>query len=137
MSSGAAVGASAGAIAAAAAREKARREEEEEMTKYNDQDLNGWEFKIMRSAWGKFSSREVIEQVCRDEAQAGWELVEKFDKNRLRFKRRIERRTNDAHLPFDAYRESPSFGGGSGLIVALVLGILLVGAEVIFLVTRM
>ena len=90
------------AHARAAAR--ARREEEEIMTGYDREDLNGWEFKIVRSLLGKFKSREVIAQLCQEEAKAGWEMVEKFDDQRIRFKRKIENRRNDQLLEIDPYR---------------------------------
>jgi hypothetical protein len=49
--------------------------------------------------------------------------VEKFDDQRLRFKRRVERRSSDAHLEIDPYRTSTGFGGGkiSALMIGLVL----------------
>ena len=85
---------SAGAAAAEAER---RRQEEEEMTKYSDADLQGdWEFKIVRSNLAGFRSPEVLQQVCAEEARAGWTLVEKFDNQRLRFKRPISARAGDA-----------------------------------------
>ena len=65
-----------------------QRQEEEEMTKYTDADLQGdWEFKIVRSNLAGFRKPEVLQQVCAEEAKAGWILVEKFDNQRLRFKR--------------------------------------------------
>ena len=69
-------GAVAGGAAAAAAAAKKRREqqEEEEMTQYNTQDLDGFEFKIVRLVMGRFSSREAVQRLCSDEARAGWSL---------------------------------------------------------------
>src|SRR5580658_1785176 len=99
MSSGAA------AAAAAAAAEAERRQEEEEMTKYTDADLQGdWEFKIVRSNLASFRNPVVLQQVCAEEARAGWTLVEKFDNQRLRFKRPIAARAGDAGLGIDPYR---------------------------------
>ena len=72
---------SAGAAAAAAAEAERQRQEEEEMTKYTDADLQGdWEFKIVRQS-GRFQEPEVLQQVCAEEARAGWTLVEKFTIN--------------------------------------------------------
>ena len=121
------------AIAAAAAAARKARKEEDELTKYNSDDLDGWEFKIMRSAWGKYDSHEGVQEACRQEAEAGWELLEKFDKHRLRFKRRVERRTADQHLTVDPYRQSASSDSGSGMTVALVLGIALLLAGGLFM----
>lgn len=113
-----------GVIIAAAAAAEAKRKEEEEMTNYHSDDLDGWEFKIVRSTWGKFKSYEAIQKVCRQEAEAGWELLEKFDKHRLRFKRRVERRSADQHLRVDPYRGTSgglSDGVRAGLVLALAL----------------
>ena len=115
----AATGASTAAAAAAAER---ARKEEEEMTKYSGEDLDKYEFKIMRSSMGKFSNYETVKRVCDEEAKAGWELVEKFDQYRLRFKRNIEHRANDRHLGFDPYRTSMA-GSGRGLTTAIVVGL--------------
>jgi hypothetical protein len=106
--------------AAAAAR---RRKEEEQMAQYRGDDLNGWEFKIVRSAMGRFSNRAFMEKVCREEAQAGWEMLEKFDDHRVRFKRRIEKRSADPHAAIDPYRSAVSAGSKS--IVWLVTGVLI------------
>ena len=99
--SGSIVPVTAGVTIAVAAAKKKLQKEEEEMTKYNSDDLDGWEFKILRSELGRFSNREFFSKACNEEAKAGWEMVEKFDNNRVRFKRRIERRSNDMHLDFD------------------------------------
>ncbi len=119
-----------GTAAAAAAAARARKEEEE-MTKYNSDDLEGWEFKIMRSTWGHFGKREKFQKICDEEAVAGWEMVEKFDNYRVRFKRRIERRSNDRHMQTDPYRTSPGSGGSAGKL-GLILGITLALLGVLF-----
>ena len=116
-------GAAGGAAAAAAAAKKRRlQEEEERLTNYNGDDVKGWEFKIVRSTTEKFKTREAVEKLCAEEAQAGWEMVEKFDNSRIRFKRRTECRTRDAHAQIDPYRTR--IGMGEGGVVAVVLGII-------------
>lgn len=112
------------AALAAAAAAKQQQQEEEEMTTYSDHDLNGWEFKIVRSAFGRFSSYQAVQKICQEEAETGWELVEKFDQHRLRFKRRVERRSNDHLARLDPYRTSPGFSRSSAT-AALVIGVLL------------
>jgi len=92
------------AIAAAAARKRREQQEEESMTQYSAQDLEGFEFKIVRSITGRFSNYDAVQKLCAEEARAGWEMVEKFDNDRIRFKRRIERRNQDKSLDFDPYR---------------------------------
>jgi hypothetical protein len=115
-------------IAAAAAAQRAK--EEEQMTTYDRNDLDGWEFKFVRSNFGRFSNLEKVQKICREEAETGWELVEKFDQYRLRFKRRIEHRSRDNSARLDPYRTSPS-SNINGQKVVLVLGLLLVAAGVI------
>lgn len=107
--------------AAAAAAEIIRREEEE-LTKYNEEDLNqNWEFKIVRSYTSAFKKREVFQQVCQEEARAGWILVEKFDDSRIRFKRPPEAKANDRLLDFDPYRTTYEIS--SGAFVTTILGV--------------
>jgi hypothetical protein len=120
-------------LAGAAARRRAQQqqeEEEESMSSYKTQDLDGWEFKIVRSTFGRFSNYEAVQKICHEEAETGWELVEKFDSCRLRFKRRVERRSNDHMARLDPYRTSPGMGGNAtkaALIVGLILLLLGVG----------
>jgi hypothetical protein len=126
-----------GAIAAtAAAAEKKRREqkEEEEMTQYGSQDMNGWEFKIVRSITARFSNHDAVQRLCAEESKAGWELVEKFDDNRIRFKRRIERRNQDQSLGFDPYRTR--IGITELGVAAIVIGAIAVMVAVALLIAR-
>jgi hypothetical protein len=109
-------GGATGAITAAAAR-KRLQEEEEQMTAYNKDDLDGWEFKIVRSDTGRFRNSRFIQEICQQEARAGWEMLEKFDNSRVRFKRRIERRGTDSHLEIDPYRTSVGLSGRPLMIV--------------------
>jgi hypothetical protein len=97
--------------AAAAQRRRRLQREEEQMTRYQTDELEGWEFKIVRAVTRKFRRSEVIQQVCEEEARAGWELVEKFDDYRLRFKRPVERRADDPHLDVDPYRTQIGISG--------------------------
>lgn len=112
--------AGAGAAAAAAAR---MRKEEEDMTGYNNNDLDGWEFKIVRANTAKFKTHQAIQAVCNDEAKAGWEMVEKFDNYRIRFKRRVDQRKNDQFLDVDPYRTY--VGISQGQLAAVIIGVVL------------
>lgn len=121
-----------GAIAAAAAAEakRKREEEEERMTTYGNSDLEGWEFKIVRSNMGKFRNYETVKRICDEEAASGWELVEKFDDSRLRFKRKTSHRAQDAHRPTDPYRTETGIASSTlGLFITgtllAVIGIVL------------
>ncbi|MFH2056551.1 MAG: hypothetical protein ABIJ61_11380 [bacterium] len=134
--SGGAIAATSGASAAAAARAAALlREEEEEMTSYKTDDLSGWEFKIVRSVTARFKDRQFVQQVCAEEAKAGWEMLEKFDDNRIRFKRRIEKREQDQYLDFDPYRTNVGFGAEKFVLIALGIAVALGG--VVMLLTFM
>lgn len=113
-------------------RQRAMHEREEEMTRYSPEDLNeNWEFKIVRSETGAFRQPEVFATLLEEEALAGWEMVEKLDDRRVRFKRSREARSRDHRLPpgLDPYRTR--FGRASspqlvlvitGLLLALGLG---------------
>ena len=113
------------AAAAAAAAEIARRmrKEEEEMTPYSDRDLSeGWEFKIMRSNTAAFKKPEQFRQMLNEEAEAGWQLVEKFDDSRVRLKRPRDAQANDAQFATsgrDPYRTN--FGISQGMLVFWIL----------------
>ncbi len=106
MSAGAAAG-------AAAAMARRKREEEESMTGYTPADLAGdWEFKILRSATGAFRHPERFREAVQQEASAGWVLIEKFDNQRLRFKRPVSARSGDATLANSGGAGGPGSGGG-------------------------
>jgi hypothetical protein len=108
------------AAAAAAARARALREEEERLTNYSAEDLaQGWEFKIVRANTPAFRNSAVMQQVCAEEAQSGWELVEKFDNSRLRFKRPASARNIPSPAGIDPYRTT--YGISQGALVAIIL----------------
>jgi hypothetical protein len=93
------------------------------MTKYNTDELDGWEFKIVRSATGKFKNRDFVRELCQEEAKAGWELLEKFDDNRIRFKRRVEKRDQDHYLQSDPYRTNVGISAQSMGAVFTAIGV--------------
>ncbi len=115
------------AIHAGVEAERQNTEEEENMTNYTSDDLNNeWEFKIVRSTFGAFRKPHVLQALIEEEAQAGWEMVEKFDENRVRFKRPANARKRDGMLPdyVDPYRTQ--YGGiakSQGMLVAMGVGI--------------
>ena len=95
------------AAVAAAERRRKRNLEEEQMTAYRKDDLEqSWEFKILRSATAQFRKPDILNIVLAEESRAGWELLEKFDNERLRFKRPIAGRKGDVNLAagIDPYR---------------------------------
>jgi transposase len=103
-------------VAIIAARRR-QEEEEQKMTQYNAEDLNGWEFKIVRSTFRRFRNAEVIRRLMEEEAQNGWEMVEKFDDYRIRFKRRTDKRALHSGGSVDPYRTNY---GTSQIILRLV-----------------
>ena len=120
-----------------AAQEKKKRErEEEEMTRYTDRELaEEFEFKIVRSTTNAFKKRETVEQVIAEEALAGWKMIEKFDDNRLRFKRPASAKRNDYNLPpgIDPYRTS--YGMTEFGLAMTILGVMgLIGGLIALLV---
>ena len=115
----------AGAAARAAA--ERMRKEEEEMTGYKTEDLEGWEFKIVRSMTGRFKDRQFLQQICQEEGKAGWEMLEKFDDTRVRFKRRVERREQDHYLTTDPYRINVGFNPQKLALVIVGIVVLVVG----------
>ena len=96
------------------------------MTRYTGEELTeDFEFKIVRSQTGAFKKRETVEQVMAEESVAGWKFVEKFDDNRLRFKRPASARRNDFSLPpgVDPYRTT--YGMGEGTMAVVIIGVVL------------
>jgi hypothetical protein len=123
-----------GSAASAAAVRKQRQREEEEMTSYSPEDLNQYEFKIVRANWGVFKDPIKLDQLRQEEAGAGWELVEKFDNQRVRFKRPVSVRQSDNQLPpgINPYRSH--FGMSTLLYTLLLVGITLLMVAVIYAV---
>jgi hypothetical protein len=114
-----------GAAASAAAAEARRRkqQEEEEITPYSRDELSDdWEFKIVRSSTGAFGKPATFNRLIEEEARAGWQRVEKFDNNRVRFKRPRSARRGDAGLApgVDPYRVE--YGLSEGALVVVILG---------------
>jgi hypothetical protein len=119
-----------GATIAAAQKRRLLEKEEQEMTGYGTQDMEGWEFKIVRSISGRFKNPDTIRKVCEEEARSGWEMLEKFDDSRMRFKRRTDKRKSDSQSGVDPYRTQVGMGEGTLAItiilaIALVIGIVL------------
>ena len=130
--------ANAGAAAAAAAEAARRsRQEEEEMTSYRREDLDGeWEFKILRSQSNVFRNREKFAVILAEEARSGWELVEKFDDNRLRLKRPLSARVNDASYDVDPYRVWVGMtpNQSAAVVLGIIFGVMAVGAVIAIVV---
>jgi hypothetical protein len=115
---------------------KKQAEEEEKMTRYTREDLEqDWEFKIVRSTFGAFRKPRVLQALIEEEALAGWEMVEKFDEYRVRFKRPIRARQGDSLLPgnIDPYRtQYGSFGNRNAMVLIAILAAALLAAGLAF-----
>ena len=113
-------------------RQKRLAEEEQDMTPYTRTDLDGdWEFKIVRSDVGAFRKPEVLNDLLEEQAQAGWVMLEKFDNNRVRFKRPRSARARDAFLPdgVDPYRTRYGTGSAQSTVMAIFIGLLALGVS--------
>src|SRR5262249_26201167 len=108
-----------------------------EVTPSNTDPSGAVEYKIIRSATGAFKNPAKFRAALEEEAQAGWELVEKLDDKRVRLRRAVAWRQKDGERSQDAYRltvgvsEVP-FGlwialgilAGMTLLVGVVIGII-------------
>ena len=113
------------------------RREEEIVTQHGIDEIEGWEFKIVRAATRKFKDPEFFRQICEEEAQSGWEMLEKFDDSRIRFKRRAENRDRDQHRDIDPYRTQVGMTADQlGLLITMLvfLGVGALMAVVAFIV---
>jgi hypothetical protein len=114
--------AGAGAAAAAAAARRRMEEEEEQMTPYSREELeNDWEFKIIRSQTGAFRNQAALQKLMEEEARAGWQMVEKFDNSRVRFKRPRSARQRDSQLPAEVDPYRVHYGISEAAFVATIL----------------
>ena len=106
------------------------------MAQYTQDDLKGdWEFKIVRSDSAAFRKSEVLNKLIEEEAQAGWVMLEKFDDNRVRFKRPRSARARDSFLPEDVDPYRTRYGARSAqyavLVGSLVAGVLVVALGIL------
>ena len=130
-----------GSIAAIVAAKKARerreaeQQEEDQLTKYSSDDLEKYEFKIVRSQWGKFKDLETVQKLCSEEAKAGWEMVEKFDNHRIRFKRNKSMRSSDALQSIDPYRTAYDTTAAGKFFLLFGLMTAAIGTLVVFFAT--
>jgi hypothetical protein len=115
----------AAATAAAAAAEEQRRREEEEWPEAGPPSAgaNDWQYKIVR---GRFTSREAMEDLQREQAEWGWRLVEVLDPNRIRFGRPAAVAAKDVAREGNPYATTSRVGGLSpcarqGVVLACLL----------------
>lgn len=129
---------SSAAVAAAAAQAaRIRQQEEEDMTRYDPQDLSQWEFKILRSHINQFRNPQALQRAIAEERQGDWELLEKFDESRVRFRRPVGARRQDASRPqgYDPYRTT--YGISEAGIALWVIGAILAFFILFFVVLNL
>lgn len=88
------------------------------------------EYKIVQSTTPHFAKAGNLKAVLDEEAQSGWQLVEKFDNYKIRLQRDISHRTGDSTRSVDAYRTQVglsnwvTYSAAAALTIAVVLLIL-------------
>lgn len=84
------------------------------------------EYKVLTSNTPAFSSREKMQRILEEEAQAGWRLVEKYDNFKIRVERDVSARENDANCPFDPYRTTVGVNSAVYMGIAAVVTVLVI-----------
>src|SRR5690606_3842772 len=81
------------------------------------------EYNMVQSNTAHFANPENPGRVPKEEAEAGWALIEKLDNYKIRLQRDISHRTNDANRTMDPYRVQvgPSVLLTYGVAAALTL----------------
>ena len=85
------------------------------------------EYKVLKSVRGEFSKPEKMRQAVTEEAEFGWDLMEKVDQHRLRFRRPVSERVRDVAAERegkDPYRTT--FGISEGRFVAYLLTVVVI-----------
>ena len=100
------------------------------MTDYQPDDLRrDWEFKIVRANRPLFRKPKHLNRLLEQEARAGWTMIEKFDDQRIRFKRLRQIGLDHPRPPdgIDPYRAHYGLSPGafSALMLITVLGLTL------------
>lgn len=90
--------------------------------------MNNREYKIITSNTPAFSTNEKMQQVLAEEAQAGWELEEKFDSFKIRVSRDKSARDKDGSLSIDPYRTTVGVNSVLYMAVAAVVTIIIIYA---------
>lgn len=147
-------------IAPIAAAAKRRREEEEERQMKDklkrETPDDRYEYKVLRSNYGAFGSRERQRRALKEEGRAGWEMAAKLDSYRLMLRRDRSEKSGDEMLwpEIDPYRTEVdsvfpvvigigvvlligalvlalTLAGGSGSVAPVAIGIVVLGLLVL------
>lgn len=66
--------------------------------------MDNKEYKVITSNTPSFGNTAKLKQVLAEEAEAGWDLVELIDANKIKVSRDKSARANDANCKIDPYR---------------------------------
>jgi hypothetical protein len=117
---------------AAEQRKRRMQEEEERMTPYKNSELNEqWEFKIVRSVTNEFKKPGVFRNLIEEESLSGWELLEKLDDGRIRFKRPTASRRRDEMLPANVDPYRTQYGISEGALAARIIIVVVVSMGIL------
>lgn len=93
------------------------------------------EYKIVQANTPFFRKTEQLRNILKEEAQSGWELIEKIDNYKIRLQRHIKHRDDDSSRSLDPYRvhvgpsNTVTYGAAALITAGIVIFILrLVGA---------
>lgn len=90
--------------------------------------MDNREYKVITSNTPSFASTEKMQQVLAEEAQAGWELEEKYDSYKIRVGRDKSARANDSSLSIDPYRTNVGVNNVLYLAGAAIVTIIVIYA---------
>lgn len=102
------------------------------LTSYSEAELdNNWQFKIVT---GNFSTAENVRTVIQEQSTWGWTFVEKFDNNRIRFKRPASEVEKDAKRSGDPYG-SRSLQAAQGCVLLIAAWVSVVACVIVACLT--
>lgn len=98
--------------------------------------MDNIEYKVIASNTPSFSTKEKMQKILDEEAQAGWRLVEKLDNFKIRVARDISARENDANTGIDPYRTEIGMSnilylGGAAVITLAMLYLIIQAASLV------
>lgn len=90
--------------------------------------MDNKEYKVITSNTPLFATTEKLKNILAEEAQAGWDLEELIDANKIRVSRDRAARTNDGSCKIDPYRIHVGMNNALYLSIAGVVTIVLIYA---------
>lgn len=90
--------------------------------------VNNKEYKVITSNTPAFGNPEKLKQILAEEGQAGWDLEELIDSNKIRVSRDRSHRTGDGSRAIDPYRINVGMNQALYLAIAAVITIVVIWA---------